>query len=118
MIQVLQGLGDGVLGVRLSGRLHDEDHDRFVPMVDRATTEQGKVRLLVEFADFHGWSDHALWNDLNFAAEHSRDIERLAMVGATEWEDWMAKVAEPFTKAEIRRFGPEQTDMAREWISG
>jgi hypothetical protein len=117
MIQVLHGLGDGVLGVKLSGRLHDEDYDRFVPMVDLATTREGRLRLLLQFDDFHGWSEHALWDDLNFEASHSQDIARLALVGDPEWEPWMAKVAKPFTLEDVRRFAPADLELAKTWIA-
>jgi hypothetical protein len=116
MIQFLEGLGGDVLGVKLSGRLHDEDYDRFVPMIDDATTTQGKVRLLVLFEDFHGWHQQALWDDINFAAPHSRDIARVAMVGDKDWAEWMTKVGKPFTRAEIKQFGPAEIDSAKAWI--
>ncbi|MEZ5319684.1 MAG: STAS/SEC14 domain-containing protein [Vicinamibacterales bacterium] len=116
MIQFVEGLGDNVIGVKLSGRLHDEDYDRFVPMVDQLTAEQGKVRMYVEMHDFHGWSAHALWDDINFAAQHSRDIERIAMVGEKTWQEWMAKICKPFTKATIKYFEAGEVDAARAWI--
>ena len=116
MIQVLDGLPDKVLGFKLIGRLHDDDYDRFVPMVDSAVEQQGTIRMLVEFEDFHGWSAHALWDDLMFAAQHVGDIERIAMVGDKTWEQWMAKVCQPFTRATIRYFDQSHADDARAWI--
>jgi hypothetical protein len=116
VIQMLDGFHDKVIGLKLSGKLHDEDYDRFVPMVDQAVENQGKVRMFVEFEDFHGWSAHALWDDIVFAAQHVSDIERIAMVGETTWEKWMAKVCKPFTRATIKYFEHGQSDAAKAWV--
>lgn len=116
MIQVLDGFHDKVIGLKLSGKLHDEDYDRFVPIVDQSVEKQGKVRMLIEFHDFHGWSAHALWDDVVFAASHCLDIERIAMIGETSWEKWMAKVCKPFTRATIKYFEHDQADAAKAWV--
>jgi hypothetical protein len=116
MIQMLDGFGPTVLALKLSGRLHDEDYDRFVPMVDDAVTKHGKVRMFVEFEDFHGWSLHALWDDIVFAASHCEEIERIALVGEKTWQEWMAKVCKPFTGADVRYFDRADIAAARMWI--
>jgi hypothetical protein len=113
---MLDSMHDKVIALKLSGKLHDEDYDRFVPMIDLSVAQHGKVRMLVEFHDFHGWSAHALWDDMIFAASHVHDIERIAMIGEKTWEEWMAKVCKPFTRATIRYFDHAEADQARAWI--
>jgi hypothetical protein len=105
-----------VLAFKMSGKLHDEDYKTFVPLVDAAIAEQGKVRLLAVFEDFHGWDMHALWDDIKFATTHCTKIERIAMVGDRKWEAWMAKVCKPFTMAKLRYFDVSDIDSARAWI--
>jgi SpoIIAA-like len=39
-------------GFRMSGKLHDEDYKKFVPLVDDAIAKHGKVRFLAEFHEF------------------------------------------------------------------
>jgi hypothetical protein len=116
MIEELPSPSDRVLAFRLSGKLHDEDYKTFVPRVDEAIAEEGKIRMLVEFHDFHGWDAHALWDDSRFAATHCTKIERLAMVGETAWEKGMAIVCKPFTMANIRYFDAAEIDAAWVWI--
>jgi hypothetical protein len=116
VIQILDDLHDKVIGLKLSGKLHDEDYDRFVPLVDQSVEQHGKVRMLVEFHDFHGWSAHALWDDIVFSASHCLDIDRIAMIGENDWQKWMAKVCKPFTKATIKYFEHSQADEARAWV--
>ena len=116
MLKRIKGLHAKVIGLELSGKLHDEDYDRFIPLIDKAVEHQQKVRMLVEFRDFHGWSAHALWDDIVFSAAHCDDIERIAMVGETTWQQWMAKVCKPFTRATVKYFDHAQAAEARAWI--
>jgi hypothetical protein len=55
-----------VLGFKMYGNLHAEDYETFVPMVDSAIAKDGKVRILAQFHDFHGWDAHALWDESSF----------------------------------------------------
>jgi hypothetical protein len=117
MIEQLPAPSDKVLAFRMSGKLHDEDYKTFVPLVDTAIAQQGKVRLLAQFHDFHGWDLHALWDDTKFATTHCTEIERIALVGDKAWEKWMAAVCKPFTMAKIRYFDVSEMDNAKKWIS-
>ena len=117
MIEPLTGLPDNVLGFKMSGKLHDEDYKKFVPLVDEAIAKQGKVRMLAQFHDFHGWDMHALWDDTKYATAHCTKIERVALVGEEKWEKWMATVCKPFTMAKIRYFDAAEFEEAKKWLA-
>ena len=116
MIEQLKSDSPKVLGFTLSGKLHDEDYKHFVPAVEAAVAANGKVRLLAQFHDFHGWDMHALWDDIKFSTKHCLDIERIALVGEKAWEKWMAKVCKPFTMAKVRYFDASDLDAAWAWL--
>jgi hypothetical protein len=116
MIEQLPSGSEKVLGFKLSGKLHDEDYKHFVPVVDAAVAKAGKVRMLAQFHDFHGWDAHALWDDIKFSTTHCLDIERIALVGEKSWEKWMSTVCKPFTMAKIRYFDAAQVDAAWKWL--
>jgi hypothetical protein len=116
VIEKLDRGSDKVIGFKLSGKLHDADYQHFVPLVDQAIAEDGKVRMLAWFHDFHGWDMHALWDDTKFATTHCAKIEKVALVGEKSWEEWMAKVCKPFTMAEIKYFDVADIDMAWGWL--
>jgi hypothetical protein len=117
MIEQLKSGDANVLGFKLSGKLHDEDYKHFVPAIDAAITQHGKVRLLAQFHDFHGWDLHAMWDDIKFSTTHCTKIDRIALVGEKTWEKWMAKVCKPFTMAKIRYFDASEIDAAEAWLS-
>jgi len=115
MIEQLPSPSDRVLGFKLSGKLHDADYKTFVPAIDAAATS-GKVRLLAQFHDFHGWDLAALWDDIKFSTTHCTKFDRIALVGETKWQSWMAKVCKPFTMAKVRYFDASDIDKAWDWL--
>ena len=117
MIEQLSRSSGKVIGFKMSGKLHDEDYKHFVPLVDAAIAQQGKVRMLAQFHDFHGWDLHALWDDTKFSTTHCSKIERIALVGEKKWEEYMAKVCKPFTMAKIEYFDAAKIEDAWKWLA-
>ncbi|REJ85682.1 MAG: STAS/SEC14 domain-containing protein [Planctomycetota bacterium] len=117
MIERLDSRQDNVLAFRMSGKLHDDDYKTFVPAVEAAVKQHGKIRLLAQFHDFHGWDARALWDDIKFATEHCNDMERIALVGEKKWEEWMARVCKPFTMASVKYFDAGEIDAAWNWLT-
>ena len=116
MIEPLPQTSDQVLGFRLSGKLHDEDYKKFVPLVDAEIAQEGKVNVLAQFHDFHGWDAKALWDDIKFSTTHCTKIKRIAIVGEKTWEKWMAKVCKPFTLAKIKYYDAAEIEAAWAWL--
>lgn len=117
MIEMIAGLPDNTVGFKLSGKLHDEDYKTFTPQVDAAIAKGGKARILAVFHDFHGWDAKALWDDIKFSTTHCTKIQKIALVGETSWEKWMAKVCVPFTMAKIKYFDVKELDAAKKWLA-
>jgi hypothetical protein len=115
-VQLSQENDGKVLVVHVKDRLTRQDYAHFVPEVDRLIGRHGKIQMLFEMHDFHGWSVGALWEDTKFALRHFRDIERLAIVGDKKWQAGMAVFCKPFTKAEVRYFEHSQADQAKAWL--
>ncbi len=105
-----------LLEIQMSGKLTKKDYAHFVPAVERLVNEYGKIRILVELHDFHGWTAGALWEDIKFDAKHFSDIERIAIVGETEWEHGMAVFCKPFTTANISYFDRAAINEAHVWL--
>jgi hypothetical protein len=106
-----------VLEVAVSGKLTHDDYERFIPAFERLAEQHGKLRVLFEMTDFHGWEAAALWDDIKFDLKHFSDIERLAMVGDRQWEKGMSAFCRPFTTATIRYFDQAAIEDARAWIA-
>jgi hypothetical protein len=71
-----------------------KDYDVFVPGIEGMIHKHGKVRILLEMHDFHGWDTSALWEDIKFDWKHYSDIEKIAMVGNSKWSRaWLSSAA-------------------------
>lgn len=105
-----------IIEVQLSGKLTKEAYEHFVPLTEERIKQFGKVRMLVIMHDFHGWDAGALWEDIKFDVKHFNDIERLAIVGESKWENGMTVFCRPFTTAKIKYFDHTEIDAARQWI--
>ena len=46
MIETLPGMPDHTIGFKLSGKLHDEDYKKFVPLIDAEIAKEGKINVL------------------------------------------------------------------------
>jgi len=115
-IQLNEEKDGKMLVVHVTGKLVKTDYEQFVPEFERLVQQHGKVSVLFDMTDFHGWDAGALWEDTKFAIKHFGDIERLAMIGEKKWQQGMAKFCKPFTKATIRYFDHNAAAEARKWL--
>lgn len=114
MVEILRDEGNFV-ALKLVGKLHDADYKEFVPVIE-ASAEKGKLHLLVDMTEFHGWDAPALWDDIQLDAKFGNQIERLAFIGNKEWQAWMAKICKPFTRATIQYFDANDAKDAWAWV--
>lgn len=115
-IQLNEENNGKLLAIHVTGKLIKDDYAEFVPAFDRLVEQHGKLRVLFDMTDFHGWELGAAWEDSKFAIQHFADIERLAMVGDMGWQNGMAIFCKPFTKAQVRYFDHAKEAEAREWL--
>ena len=116
-VEVKDSPRGNVIAIAVTGRLDGKDYDAFVPLVEAAIKEHGKIRFLLEMHDFHGWAASALWADIKFDWKHFGDIERVAMIGDSKWEHGMAIFCRPFTRAKIRYFQESEREQALMWVA-
>ena len=115
--RLIEKNGGKVLEVAVSGKLTRGDYEQFIPAFERLVKQRGKIRVLFEMTNFHGWGAAALWDDIKFDLKHFSDIERLAMVGDKQWEQGMSVFCRPFTTATIRYFDRSAIEDARNWLA-
>jgi hypothetical protein len=115
-IQVNEKNDGKILEVQVTGKLAHEDYARFVPEFEQLVKEHGKISVLFDMVDFHGWTTAGLLDDVKFDLRHFADIGRLAMVGDKKWEKGMSIFCRLFTSATIRYFDESAIDEARAWL--
>jgi len=115
-IQLIEESHSKLLTIHVSGKLVKDDYADFVPAFERLVRRHGRLRLLFDMSDFHGWDAGAAWEDTKFGINHFADIERIAMVGEKQWQHGLATFCKPFTKATVRYFDRADAAKAREWL--
>jgi hypothetical protein len=105
-----------IIEIQVTGKLTKEDYRRFVPRIEEMIAQHGKVRILFEMLDFHGWKAGALWEDVKFDFKHFSDIDRVAIVGNQRWQKVMVIFCKPFTAAKVHFFDFTRLEEARSWL--
>lgn len=106
-----------VVRAAVSGQLVESDMHRLEPQLDELLDHHASVRMLIQLSGFTGWSPGAAWEDARLAIRHYSDLDRIALVGDRRWEQWLARLARPFTTAEVRFFEPFDSEKALAWIT-
>jgi hypothetical protein len=63
-IKLNERIGGKVLEVEVTGKLVHQDYQHFVPEFERLVKEHGRIRVLFEMADVHGWN-HSSYRAIN-----------------------------------------------------
>lgn len=104
------------VAIQIIGTLDRADLKVLGHQLDLHVEQHGRIRLLIEFVDFKGWTLGGAWEDLKLAFKHFRRIDRIAVVGESRWEKEMTKVAKAFTAAELRYFDVGARERADAWL--
>lgn len=116
MLQRMEGGSGNLLAFEAHGTVTDEEYRRLAEDVRSAVAEHGSVRLLARMPEQTSAEMSTLPEGMRLAKEHLGDIERYAVVTDRSAYEAAAKLADTFTRAEIRHFGLDEEDEAWEWV--
>lgn len=67
MIEIIEDLPDGVIGLASRGRITHEDYrDVVIPAIEKELQDHDKISLLYMMEDFEGMEMVAMWDDMSF----------------------------------------------------
>jgi len=120
MIERIKGSDERAIGFKITGRVTLEDVKAFEPQIEFVIAQRKKrpIGLLADISEMGNVDLSARWEDLRFLSKYSENIARVALVGASKWEEVMAIIAGGtvlFT-AETRYFHPEEINQAWHWV--
>lgn len=116
-IQIREEDGGKILDVRLIGTLVKEDYPPLIGTFRRLVAAHGKLRVLIDMTQFHGWNAGALWEEIKFDLQHLNEMERMAVVGEKRWQHAVADFAKVVLPAATRYFDVAEAVQARAWIA-
>lgn len=115
MYQLMNESSGNVIGIKVSEKLTEQDYQSLIPLLEKAISKYGKIRLLWHMDDFEGWNIDAMWQDLKFDTEHKDNIERLALIGDKQWQKWISQPTKIFFD-KAKYFEREQLEDAWIWV--
>jgi SpoIIAA-like len=119
MIELIEGLPDGVVGIEAVGNVTHEDYDDVVaPALERAFASHQKIRLLHVLGDrLTGHSASALLEDAKLGLSNVRSIERIAVVTDIAHFRTLVKGARWTLPGDLKLFPIAERAEAEAWVS-
>ncbi len=116
-LEILEASENAVLSLLATDYLRKKDLDGFFCAAEEMLRKFGKVRVLLRLLDFRGWATGASGDASNSGQAQRDHIERLAIVGDTDWEEWLARSYKPLLSARIKQFPRCDLELTHQWIS-
>ena len=122
MIERIDEMPPGAIGLRASGKLSRDDYQRVLESALREGIDSGELRLMFVLSDFEGLEPAALPEDIKTGLSawlgHHSAWKRFALVTDVEW---VAKAMHMFawmTPGEVMICGLDRLEDARRWVAG
>jgi SpoIIAA-like len=122
MIELLPDMPQGVIGIRVSGRLRGDELREFKPAI-KELMGTGEIRIVeVIGADYEGFGPGGLLEDLKLGFgsvwPHHSAFKRIAVVSDKEWVAHTLHALAWLVPGELAVFGLDDFERAKEWAAG
>ena len=121
MIERIDDVPAGVIGIRASGKLTKGDYESVLEPALKEAVDSGEARVLFVLPDYDGLEPAALFEDiktgLGVELQNRSAWKRFAVVSGV---DWIAKSIRLFAWAipgEVKVFEMDGLDEAKDWVA-
>jgi len=120
MIERLKESGGWAFGFKVTGKVTAEEVKAFEPQLEFAIKERKKrpLGILADVSAMDSVDLAARWEELRFLHKYSDHIARVALVGASKWEDLVSTFVggTVLFAAETHYFHPQEIQQAWLWV--
>ncbi|MFO7811862.1 MAG: STAS/SEC14 domain-containing protein [Pelovirga sp.] len=117
MYERLNKSAEDALAYRISQPLAQQEIQQITDELEGMIATAGKIKVLIDLQAFPFADLGGLWEDLKFDVKHFKDIERLALVGGSEMQQWSVRFFSTLTLTTSRCFDEGQVDEAWKWLT-
>jgi len=122
MIERIEDMPAGTIGLRASGELSKDDYREVLEPALREGVESREMRLLFRLTEFDGlgpgaWIEDAKTGLKTWVRDHSA-WKRFALVSDVEWVVKAMRMFAWMTPGEVAIYDLDQEAEARTWVSG
>ena len=122
MVELLEGMPEGALGFRASGRIEPRDYrDVLAPALHAALEGGGGLRTLYLIEDIDEIEPSALWSDAKLGSDlvrHPGAWERSAIVTDIGWMAHATRLFAWMIPGDARVFAVSDLEDAKRWVAG
>lgn len=103
--------------MKIVGKLTHDDYMKMIPMLESSLggAKELQARMLLDATEFDGWELKAAWEDLKFGMKYRDLFSKIAIVGASTIDEYLAKFGSWFMSGEMEFFS--NLDSAYAWLS-
>lgn len=121
MIERIEGMPAGTIGLRASGELSKDDYVDVLEPALREGVESGELRLLFVLTDFGGLEASAVAEDIKTGLQAwFRDHSAWKRFGLATDVEWVAKAMHMFAgmiPGEVKVCGLAEAEEAKRWVA-
>ncbi|OBH49879.1 STAS/SEC14 domain-containing protein [Mycobacterium mantenii] len=122
MIEELQDMPQGVIGLRVSGRLRGDELREMKPALEDLL-KTGEIRIVEIIPDdYEGFGPGGFFEDLKLGLgtvlPHYSAFKRIAVVSDKEWVAHTLHALSWMVPGELAVFGLDELEHAKEWAAG
>ncbi len=100
----------------IDGTIEKEDLEKTLLACELFISEHDTIRILKHVKSIGSIDPSAAWDNLKWSWRNISHISHVALVADQKWMEIWSKLASPFVNAEVRSFGSDEIDQAREWL--
>jgi hypothetical protein len=118
MLEPVDDLPAGVLGLRAKGTVSRDDYERVAfPQLEAARREGRRLRFVYHLGpEFRGFTPLAAWEDFRIGVRYLRLFERCAVVTDLDWVRVATRAARPLMPCPVKVFSNDRFDDAVAWL--
>ena len=110
---------DNIIGLRLKGKIEDNEFDEIVSLMEERLKRHKKLRFYAEIEEFKGMSVNTFMKDIHYSLRHWREVEKEAVVSDKGWlKAWVGFAGSIIPGVEVKHFSFDEIEEAKEWIRG
>jgi stage II sporulation SpoAA-like protein len=121
MIERIDDVSAGVIGLRASGKLTKDDYETVLELALKGAIDSGEARVLFVLPDFDGLEPEAWLEDvktgLGVELKNRSAWKRFALVSGVDWITTSMGLFAWAMPGEIAVYGMDQLDEAKEWVA-
>lgn len=119
MIEILDNMPPGALGVRASGKLTAEDYEQVLaPAIEKLLESADGLRVVLQFDGDEDLrlTPGAVWDDFKLGAGQGRNWKRLAILTDSHALERAMRLIGWMFPGEVRIFAESEMEAAKAWV--